>query len=112
MKNSKTGRLVLIAIGNSIFAITSFGQATCATAVSITSGTSCTNTIGTMVGSTNDGTSTSCGTGRYDVWYRFTAEASISTITMSGIGANFTNPRLQLFSGGCGALTSIFCSTT
>jgi hypothetical protein len=31
---------------------------------------------------------------------------------MSAIGANFTNPALQLLSGACGGFTSLFCSVT
>jgi hypothetical protein len=85
---------------------------TCASATLLNSGTSCVNTTGTVVGSTytND-VSTSCGTPRYDVWYRFTAQTANTTITMSSIGGNFTNPRLQLLSGACGAFTSLACST-
>ncbi|HEU4472215.1 MAG TPA: T9SS type A sorting domain-containing protein [Flavisolibacter sp.] len=91
--------------------IQSAGQgATCATASPITSSTTCTNTNGTVVGSTNDGTSTACGTSRYDVWYSFVAESSSPTITLSNIGANFTNARIQLLSA-CGN-SSLACSNT
>ncbi|HTD93358.1 MAG TPA: T9SS type A sorting domain-containing protein [Chitinophagaceae bacterium] len=49
----------------------------------------------------------------YDVWYSFTATTENETVTLSGIGSEFLNPHLQLFSGGdCAFLTSIGCGTT
>ncbi|HEY0042233.1 MAG TPA: T9SS type A sorting domain-containing protein [Flavisolibacter sp.] len=83
----------------------------CATAPLLNSATTCINTTGTVVGSTyGSDLPITCGTPRYDVWYRFVAQATSTTITMSGIGANFTNPRLQLLGGACGALSNIACS--
>jgi trimeric autotransporter adhesin len=47
------------------------------------------------------------------VWYSFTAASVISeTIILSNLASNITNPRLQLFSGSCGTLTSLQCGTT
>ena len=83
----------------------------CATAPLLNSGTACVNTAGTVVGSTYGGDlPTTCGTPRYDVWYRFVAQTTSTTITMSGIGGNFTNPRLQLLSGSCGTFANVGCS--
>lgn len=85
----------------------------CGSAVLLTPGTTCTNTSGTVISSTySSDLPISCGTPRYDVWYKFVATNTSPTITMSGIGANFTNPKLQLLSGSCGSFTSLFCSVT
>ena len=48
----------------------------------------------------------------YDVWYKFTAINTTATVTLSNIGANFITPRLEMFSGACGSLTSIFCTAS
>ena len=49
----------------------------------------------------------------YDVWYRFTAQTTNPTIKLSNIGVDFTNPAMELLSGGCGGhLTAIQCGTT
>jgi hypothetical protein len=55
-----------------------------------------------------------CGNaGSADVWYSFVAQTAYPTITLSSIGASFTaaSPRIQLFSGACGSLTSLACTT-
>lgn len=87
----------------------------CSGAISLTPGTSCTNTAGSV----NNATSTtglpsgceSAGT-HYDVWYKFVAANTVETITLSTTGANFTNPEMQLYSGTCGSLSSIACGTS
>ena len=87
----------------------------CSGAISLTPGTSCTNSAGSL----NNATSTtglpagcqSVGT-HYDVWYKFTAANATETITLSSAGSNFTNPEIQLYSGTCGSLTSIACGTS
>ncbi|HVF80858.1 MAG TPA: T9SS type A sorting domain-containing protein [Flavisolibacter sp.] len=85
----------------------------CAGATLITSSTGCINTTGTVVGSSySTDLPTSCGQPQYDVWYKFIAQTASPTITMSSIGANFTNPKLQLLSGACASFTSLFCSVT
>ncbi|MEI9958051.1 MAG: hypothetical protein WDM90_17505 [Ferruginibacter sp.] len=43
----------------------------------------------------------------YDVWYKFVATSSTHTVTLSGLGTNFTAPRIQLYTGTCGALASV-----
>ncbi|HLO37394.1 MAG TPA: hypothetical protein VK173_02830, partial [Lacibacter sp.] len=48
----------------------------------------------------------------YDYWYSFTAAATSQTITLSNIGTRITNPRIQLYSGTCGSLTSVACSSS
>ena len=84
----------------------------CAGAVLLTSNTTCTNTAGTLdLATANAATPIGCfaaGT-YYDVWYRFIAVTPTHTITLSSLGAGITAQRIQLYSGNCGALTSITC---
>ncbi|MFT3935164.1 MAG: T9SS type A sorting domain-containing protein [Chitinophagaceae bacterium] len=87
----------------------------CANAVTLTSGSSCTNTAGT-VGSANyasaDGATACSGTDRYDVWYKFVAQRTNPTIALTSVGSNFLNARIQLLSGSCGSFTSVGCSSS
>jgi hypothetical protein len=87
----------------------------CAGAISVTSYTSCVNTAGTLNLSTaNAATPLGCfaaGT-YYDVWYTFVGNGTTQTITLSSLGANITNPQMQLYSGSCAGLTSRACGTT
>jgi len=88
----------------------------CSGAPTLTSGTSCSNTSGTLINaSASGGLAVGCesaGT-HYDVWYKFVATNTTHSISLSGQGANFTNPEIQLYNGAaCGSLTSIACGTT
>jgi trimeric autotransporter adhesin len=86
-----------------------------ASATSLTPGTSCSTTAGTLLTSTiTTGLPIGCESAgnHWDVWYKFTAANTISTITISSLGANFTNPEIQLYSGTPGSLTSLQCGTT
>jgi hypothetical protein len=85
----------------------------CAGAITLNSGSTCTNTSGYVVGSTLTGgiPAPACGAPTYDVWYRFTAQTTNPTITISG-NTNFTNPHIQLLSGACGAQANVSCSAT
>ena len=88
----------------------------CASATLLTSGTSCTNTTGTVANATNSGVPVgSCtGTPDDDVWYRFVTVSTDHTITLSNIGSNLNTSgvRVQLFEGTCGGLISVACGTT
>ena len=68
----------------------------CSGAITLTSGTSCVNTAGTLVGATYTTIPTiGCGVAsRNDVWYSFVAQSTNPTITLSSAPAN---PRIQLF---------------
>jgi hypothetical protein len=86
----------------------------CAGAISLNSLTSCVNTAGTLNLATANGTTPlGCfGAGTYyDVWYSFVASATTETITLSSLGVNITNPKIQLYSGTCAALVSVACGT-
>lgn len=86
----------------------------CAGAIALTPGASCVNTAGKLdLATANAATPLGCfvaGT-YYDVWYSFVATAALQhTVTISSLGANFTAPRIQIYSGNCGALVSVACA--
>jgi trimeric autotransporter adhesin len=86
-----------------------------ASAEAITSNTSCITSSGTLLLATaSTGLPAGCQSAgnHWDVWYKFTAGNTSSTVTISGQGVNFTNPEIQLFSGTPGSLTSLQCGTT
>lgn len=87
----------------------------CAGAVSLTSNTTCINTSSTLnLATATGGLPAGCQPGgtHYDVWFSFVAAATTETVTISGLGSNITNPRIQLYSGTCAGLTSLTCGTT
>ncbi len=88
----------------------------CEGAIELTSNTSCTNIRSTVESATSSGIAApSCGgTPNNDVWFRFSAAATASTITLSSLGTNLSSSgtRTELFSGSCGTLTSLACSNT
>ena len=83
----------------------------CASAISLNSQSACNTTAGTLASSTYTTVAGACGASsgnRNDVWYRFTAQATQATITVSGA---LTAPRFQVYTDNCGTPASIFCST-
>lgn len=89
----------------------------CGGSTLLTSSTSCVNTSGNIYSSTLTATTITapdCASGATrDVWYRFVAQTTNPTITLSNIGVNFTNPGIQLLSNNCGGtFTSFYCGTT
>lgn len=88
----------------------------CSGAISLTAPTTtCNNISGSLdLASASSGLPTGCESAgsHYDVWYKFTAANAIQTVTLSSLGANITNPEMQIYSGTCGALTSLACGTT
>jgi hypothetical protein len=95
--------------------VQTFAQNECSTAVTLTSSTGCNNT-NINLSSATDNASTPLGCAAagtyYDYWYSFTAASTTQTITLSNIGARITAPRIQLYSGTCGSLTSVACSSS
>ncbi|MFL5788055.1 MAG: PQQ-dependent sugar dehydrogenase [Flavisolibacter sp.] len=85
------------------------GNDLCGGATLITSGATCTTTTGTMVAATVTTTGSCSGTVKADVWYKFVAASTSPTILLKNLGANFTNPGLELYAVCGGA--SIFCGT-
>ncbi|MFN8289282.1 MAG: T9SS type A sorting domain-containing protein [Chitinophagaceae bacterium] len=90
----------------------------CTNAVTLTSSTTCTTTSGNVYAATVSGTTISApdcvvGSVTYDVWYKFVAQTADPTITLSNIGAGFTNYGIQLLSNNCGGtFTPYFCTTS
>ncbi len=88
----------------------------CATAVLLTSNSSCSTTTGTVINATSSGVAVAPCTGNPndDVWYRFVTSSTDHTITLGSIGANLntSGPRVQLFSGTCAGLAPVACGTT
>jgi hypothetical protein len=91
----------------------------CNNAVVLTSGTSCSTTTGNMYPATLSSVSISgvnCAASpavTYDVWYKFVAQTTNPTISLSNIGTSFTNAGMQILSNNCGSnFTSLFCGTT
>ena len=88
----------------------------CAGAVLLTPGAACTNTAGTLDLATSNttGVIASCWAANTynDVWYSFVATNATHTVTLSNMGANVTTPRIQIYSGSCGALAIVGCATT
>ena len=87
----------------------------CAGAITLTAGATCTNTSGTLDLATANTTGVvqSCWAANTykDVWYKFVATAATHTVNLSNMGANVTTPRIQIYSGSCGALTILGCAT-
>lgn len=80
----------------------------CAGAILLTEGTTCSPTAGTIAGATASTPTTTCdGTANDDVWYRFVATSANTKITVDG-STNF-DAVFEVFSGTCGALTSVAC---
>src|SRR5262249_55260713 len=70
----------------------------CSGAILLGTGTTCTNTGGNVVASTLSSPvplPACAGTPTYDVWYKFAATSTVQTITLSSLGANFTNAGIQ-----------------
>src|SRR5687767_3714644 len=69
----------------------------CGSAISLTPGSSCTNTSGTLVNATYTTITDPCGNGggnRPDAWYSFVASSSSVVIALSS--TTFNKPGLQL----------------
>src|SRR5689334_1701923 len=92
----------------------------CASAVTLTSSPILTTAPGCIFGASTSATSFTTTTFancmpagiQRDVWYKFVAQTTNPTITLSNIGVGFTNPGMQLLSNNCGGnFTSYYCGT-
>jgi hypothetical protein len=111
----------ILQLNNSAFAQAPAND-NCALAIALTPGApgaACAgSTAGTVANATNSGIGVApcAGNPDDDVWYKFTTTSTDHVITLTNLGANLTGtgggPRMQLFSGVCGALTSVACGTT
>jgi hypothetical protein len=89
----------------------------CAGAVNLSVANACgtVNNPGNMAGATPSGPALggSCaGPLVYDVWYRFKAVATSTSVTLGSLGPNFLTPGIEVFSGNCAGLTSIACGAS
>jgi trimeric autotransporter adhesin len=87
----------------------------CANFITLAPGAACTNTAGTLDLATTTVLAApngcvAAGT-YYDVWYKFVATAATHTVTLSGMGANFTAPRINIYTGACGLLIPVGCAS-
>lgn len=93
----------------------------CASATPLTiNGTTCTNTLGTNLGATASGTTApapSCGNATtpgtlVDVWYSVVVptNGNVTVTTSAATGSLVDDTVIELYTGTCGALTSIGCN--
>ena len=82
----------------------------CAGSISLTPGSTCSYTAGKSAWATSSGVAACTGNPDDDVWYQFTANATYERIVVDG-DADY-DPVVEVFSGGCGGLTSIKCENT
>jgi trimeric autotransporter adhesin len=86
----------------------------CANAPNLMVAPTCTAVTGDIAGATPSSPALGIlcsGPLAYDVWYKFTAVNNTATVSLAGIGTNFLNPGIEVFSGSCGSLTSIACTS-
>lgn len=86
-----------------------------ATATTLSPGTTYSN--GSVWGATgSSGVSTGCASGNPDddVWYKFTAASSITSVALSSVGSNLSasGAMVQLFDGSWGSLYSLACGNS
>ncbi|HMC85625.1 MAG TPA: hypothetical protein VKI61_08865, partial [Chitinophagaceae bacterium] len=106
-------KAMLIALALFAFGTQAFAQADLVcSATTLTSSTICAPVAGTTVGSSYTAIAPlGCGSAGKDVWYKFIAQETNTTISLSLV--TFANPGIQLFTGAaCGAITSVACGTT
>jgi hypothetical protein len=86
----------------------------CTGAINLYSNSTCINTHATLIGATPSASiplgCAAAGT-YYDTWFSFDAANATETVTLSGV-TGIGSPRVQLYSGSCGALSSVACGTT
>ena len=128
MKNRSLSRItvipgIILVLSVLLVPALSFAQPAndnCIGAVVLPTGTTCVNTVGTLLLALPSVPAppigTCLGTPDDDVWYSFVAQTAYPTITLSGIGSNLNTagPRVQLLSrtGPCLGFASVACGTT
>ncbi len=79
----------------------------CSNASTLVVSTTCNYTNGTSYGATASSVPSCAGSPDDDVWYKFTATNSVQTITVDP--SSTMDPVVELFSGTCSGLTSLYC---
>jgi len=97
----------LLSLFFGLLCLQAFSQSdNCSSATAITPNTTCIYTSGTSAGATQS--IPGCvGTADDDVWYKFTASQTSHQITVTP--SSGYDPVVQLFSGACSALASLYC---
>jgi hypothetical protein len=107
--------LLVLVLSTQLLPATGYAQSNlCTSPPVLTAGSTCSNTSGTLAGSTASSpavTSPCTGTPGPDVWYTFTPTTAYPVINMSSIGNTFRSAgvRLQILTGSCGAFTNVAC---
>jgi hypothetical protein len=83
----------------------------CAGAISLGSVSTTTITTGTNICASADQTSPSCITYDNNVWYKFTIPAGGGSYSFNVISGSSIYPDVAVFSGTCGAFTSVACNS-
>jgi len=86
--------------------VTTFDE--CAGALNLTVGTTCNTLAGTTTGATPSNVVSCTGFPDDDVWYKFTASTTGNYVFRLSTIEGFDGA-MQIFSGNCGALTSLAC---
>ena len=47
-----------------------------------------------------------------DVWYKFQAVNNTATVTLGGVGAGITNPRIEVLTGTCAGFSTVACGSS
>jgi trimeric autotransporter adhesin len=86
----------------------------CAGSILLYSNSTCINTHATLIGATASASiplgCAAAGT-YYDTWFSFDAANATETVTLGSV-TSIASPRVQLYSGSCGSLSSVACGTT
>ena len=90
-------------------------QATCATAIMLNTGPTCSPTSGTLLGGNATSLAATCSanaTTSADSWYKFVAQSTYPTVKLSNVGSNLSaaGPRIQILSACASGV--IVCSNT
>jgi hypothetical protein len=91
----------------------------CSGAITLTSGNTCNSATYNIRNATNSAPTGACGgatsTTTFDVWFKFQAVATTTTITLSNFGSKLSGsalnpyPYVEVLSGTCGSFTSLGC---
>lgn len=111
--------LLLIFFGSFIFCPSIVNaQASCIAAATLTPSTTCSNpavqpNLQNAISAGIAGSCSGVSTTTYSVWYKFTATATSSTITVGNLGSNLnaSTTYMEVLTGTCGSQTSIACQT-
>ena len=101
MKTKTTFLSIYITLCFALFTTVLFAQAppndNCSGAISLTPGSVCNPTNGTVSGATNSLILPCTGSAEDDVWYKFSAQSSDECIKV--VGASFFDAVIEVFSG-------------